>query len=170
MTIFVMGAETVFNQEYPISPLLLPVDGSAPGFEAVRQGDPRLTLLHVIDYAILAPAYAEGAAPLIADGEEILTNGREILKDTGLKGMVADKLLIGQPAQVIAEEAEGAHYALILMGAGGIAPQTSDPGQCLQRCAVSCLPDYCRDCLSLSPAYKEEGVHENHYLDDEPGR
>ena len=84
MTIFVLGAETVFNQECPISPLLLPVDGSAPGFEAVRQGgalaqsfkdrDPRLTLLYVIDYAILAPAYAEGAAPLIADGEEILTD------------------------------------------------------------------------------------------------
>ena len=130
MTIFVLGAETVFNPECPISPLLLPVDGSEPGFEAVRQGaalaqsfkdrDPRLTLLHVIDYAILAPAYAEGAAPLIAAGEEILTTGREILKDTGLKGMVADKLLTGQPAQVIAEEAEGAHYALILMGARGL--------------------------------------------------
>lgn len=132
MTIFVLGAEAVFNPECPISPLLLPVDGSEPGFEAVRLGaalaqsfkdcEPHLTLLHVIDYAILAPAYAEGAAPLIADGEKILANGREILKDTGLKGMVADKLLIGRPAQVIAEEAEGAHYALILVGARGLSP------------------------------------------------
>ena len=80
------------------------------------------SLLHVIDFAILAPAYAEGAAPLIADGEEILTKGREFLKNTGFKGMVVDKLLTGQPAQVIAEEAEGAHYALILMGARGVSP------------------------------------------------
>ena len=36
--------------------------------------------------------------------------------------MVADKLLIGQPAQVIAEEAEEAHYALILVGARGLSP------------------------------------------------
>jgi nucleotide-binding universal stress UspA family protein len=132
ITIFVLGAEAVFNPECPISPLLLPVDGSEPGFEAVRLGaslaqsfkdrDPRLTLLHVIDFAILAPAYAEGAAPLIADGEEILTKGREFLKNTGFKGMVVDKLLTGQPAQVIAEEAEGAHYALILMGARGVSP------------------------------------------------
>ncbi len=132
MTIFVLGAETVFNPECPISPLLLPVDGSEPGYEAVRQGaalaqsfkdrDPRLTLLHVIDYAILAPAYAEGAAPLIADGEEILTKGREFLKNTGFKGMVVDKLLTGNPVQVIAEEAEQGHYALILMGARGLSP------------------------------------------------
>ena len=67
-------------------------------------------------------AYAEGAAPLIADGEGILANGREILKDTGLKGMVADKLLTGHPAQVIAEEAEQGHYILILMGARGLSP------------------------------------------------
>jgi nucleotide-binding universal stress UspA family protein len=108
------------------------VDGSEPSIAAVRQGaalaqsikdrDPRLTLLHVIDYAILAPAYAEGIAPLIAEGEEILTNGREILKYTGLTGMVADKLLTGHPAQVIAEEAEQGHYALILMGARGLSP------------------------------------------------
>jgi len=132
MTIFVVGQETVLNPEGPISPLLLPVDGSEGSWAAVRLGGalaqsfkdrhPRLTLLHVIDYAILAPAYAEGAAPLIADGEEILTNGREILQDMGLKGMVADKLLIGQPAQVIAQEAEGAQYALILMGARGVSP------------------------------------------------
>ncbi len=130
MTIFILGQETVFNPECPFSPLLLPVDGSGPSFEAVRLGaalaqsfrdrDPRLTLLHVIDFAILAPAYAEGAAPLIAEGEKILTNGREILKNTGLKGMVVDKLLTGHPAQVIAEEAEEGHYALIVMGARGL--------------------------------------------------
>ena len=78
MTIFVLGQEAVFNPECPIPPLLLPVDGSEPSLAAVRQGvalaqsfkdsDSRLTLLHVIDYAILAPAYAEGIAPLIAEG------------------------------------------------------------------------------------------------------
>ena len=132
LTIFVLGPEAAFNPDCPISPLLLPVDGSEPSLAAIRQGaalaqsftdcEPRLTLLHVIDFAILAPAYAEGAAPLIADGEGILANGREILKDTGLKGMVVDKLLTGHPAQVIAEEAEQGHYILILMGARGLSP------------------------------------------------
>ena len=132
LTIFVLGPEAAFYPNCPISPLLLPVDGSEPSLAAVRQGaalaqsftdcEPRLTLLHVIDFAILAPAYAEGAAPLIAEGEEILTKGREILKNTGFKGMVVDKLLTGNPAQVIAEEAEQGHYSLILMGARGLSP------------------------------------------------
>ena len=132
MTIFVVGQDAVFHPECPISPLLLAVDGSEPGSEAVRLGaalaqsckdsGPRLTLLHVIDFAILAPAYAEGIAPLLKDGEEILANGREILQAAGLKGVVVDKLLTGHPAQVIAEEAEVGHYALILMGARGLSP------------------------------------------------
>jgi nucleotide-binding universal stress UspA family protein len=36
--------------------------------------------------------------------------------------VVADKFLAGHPPQVIAEEAEEGHYALILMGAQGLSP------------------------------------------------
>jgi nucleotide-binding universal stress UspA family protein len=129
MTVFVVGQKAAFNPDCPISPLLLPVDGSEPSLAAVRQGarlaqsfkdsELRLTLLHVIDFAIMAPAYAEGTAPLLAAGEKILADGKEILKDTGLGGMAADRLLTGHPAQVIAEEAAEGHYALLLMGARG---------------------------------------------------
>jgi hypothetical protein len=80
MTIFVVGQEAAFNPDCPISPLLLPLDGSEPSLEAVRQGavlaqnfkdgKPRLTLLHVIDFVLLDTAYAEGNASLVEEGEE----------------------------------------------------------------------------------------------------
>ena len=38
MTVFVVGHEVAFNPDCPISPLLLPVDGSEPSLAAVRQG------------------------------------------------------------------------------------------------------------------------------------
>jgi nucleotide-binding universal stress UspA family protein len=130
MTVFVVGQEAVFNPDCPISPLLLPVDGSEPSLAAVRQGaalaqkfkdcKPRLTLLHVIDFALLGAAYAEGIEPLVKEGEEILFNGRRIFEEAGLQDMVAEKLLAGHPSRVIAEEAEEGHYALILMGARGV--------------------------------------------------
>ena len=130
MTIFVLGLETAFNPKCPISPLLLPVDGSEPSLAAVRQGaalaqsfkdsKPQLTLLHVIDFALLDTAYAEGNASLMEEGEKILATSRRILEEAGLQGVVAEKFLAGQPTRVIAEEAEEGHYALILMGARGL--------------------------------------------------
>jgi nucleotide-binding universal stress UspA family protein len=130
MTIFVLGLETAFNPECPISPLLLPVDGSEPSLAAVRQGatlaqsfkdsTPQLTLLHVIDFALLDTAYAEGNTSLIEEGEKNLATSRRILEEAGLQDVVAEKFLAGHPPRVIAEEAEEGHYALILMGARGL--------------------------------------------------
>ncbi|MBM4275286.1 MAG: universal stress protein [Deltaproteobacteria bacterium] len=132
MTIFVLGQEAVFNPEYPISPLLLPVDGSEPSCEAVRQGaalargfincQPQLMLLHVIDFVKVGASLNTGTTLLIKEGEEILASGRQILKEGGLEGLGADKLLVGHPSRLIAEEAEEGHYALILMGARGLSP------------------------------------------------
>ena len=132
MTIFVVSPDSVFNLDCPVSPLLLPVDGSEPSLTAVRQGvalamsfkacEPWLTLLHVIDSGLLGSAYAEGTAPLIEEGEKIVATSRRVLEEAGLQDMVAEKLLAGQPARVIAEEAEKGHYSLILMGARGLSP------------------------------------------------
>ncbi|MCK9377117.1 MAG: universal stress protein [Syntrophobacterales bacterium] len=132
MTIFVLGLETAFNPKCPISPLLLPVDGSEPSLEAVRRGaalaqsfkdgEPRLTLLHVIDFVLLDTAYAEGNTLLIEEGEKILATSRRSLEEAGLQDTVAEKLLAGHPPRVIAEEAEEGQYALILMGARGLSP------------------------------------------------
>lgn len=132
ITIFVVGPETVFNPDCPISPLLLPIDGSEPSFMAVRQGaalaqifkdcEPWLTLLHVIDFALLGPAYAEGTATNIEEGENVLATGSRILEEAGLQDMVAEKLLAGHPPRVITEEAEEGQYSLILMGARGLSP------------------------------------------------
>jgi nucleotide-binding universal stress UspA family protein len=132
LTIFVVGPETVIHPDCPISPLLLPVDGSEPSRTAVRQGaalaqkfkdcQPRLTLLHVIDFIYLGAAFVEGMAPLIEGGEKILAAGRRVLAEAGLQDMVMEKLLAGAPSRVIAAEAEEGQYTLILMGARGLSP------------------------------------------------
>jgi nucleotide-binding universal stress UspA family protein len=132
LTIFVVGPETVIHPECPISPLLLPVDGSEPSRSAVRQGaalaqkfkdcQPRLALLHVIDFIYLGAAFVEGMAPLIEGGEKILAAGHRILAEAGLQDMVMEKLLAGAPSRVIAAEAEEGQYTLILMGARGLSP------------------------------------------------
>jgi nucleotide-binding universal stress UspA family protein len=132
ITTFVLGPETVFNPDCLISPLLLPVDGSAPSLAAVRQGaalalnfkdcEPWLTLLHVIDLFLLGTAYGEGTATFIDEGERILANSHRLLEESGLQDMVAEKLLAGHPSRVIAQEAEEGQYSLILMGARGLSP------------------------------------------------
>jgi nucleotide-binding universal stress UspA family protein len=40
--------------------------------------------------------------------------------EAGFQGEVEDKLRVGEPSQIIAEEAEEGNYALILMGARGL--------------------------------------------------
>ena len=130
MTVFVVGQEVAFNPTSPIAPLLLPVDGSDPSLAAVQQGatliqsfkdsNPQLTLLHVIDFALLDTAYAEGNTLLIEVGEKILATSRRILEEAGLQDVVTEKFLAGNPPRVIAEKAEEGHYTLILMGARGL--------------------------------------------------
>jgi len=130
MTVFVVSQEAVFNPDCPISPLLLPVDGSEPSLAAVRQGatlarrwehcQPNLTLLHVVDFVKVGASLNTGTTQLVKEGEAVLASGRQILQEAGLKGPLADKLLVGHPSRIIAEEAEEGHYALILMGARGL--------------------------------------------------
>jgi nucleotide-binding universal stress UspA family protein len=132
MTVFVVGQEAFFNPDCPISPLLLPVDGSEPSLAGVRQGAalaqkfrdrmPKITLLHVIDVVLLDLAFAEGTAPLIEEGEKILATGRRPLEEAGLGDLVTEKLPAGTPSRVIAAEAEEGQYALVLMGARGLSP------------------------------------------------
>ena len=131
MTIFVLGAETVFNPACPISPLLLPVDGSEGSFEAVRLGgalaqgfhacQPRLSLLYVIDIADVTAALGEASA-LVGAGEGILADSLPLLLAAGFQGDLEDKLQVGDPPRVIAKEAEEGQYSLILMGARGLSP------------------------------------------------
>jgi nucleotide-binding universal stress UspA family protein len=147
MTIFVVGQEATFTPDCPISPLLLPLDGSEPSLTAVRYGaalaqrfkedELRLTLLHVIDYVLLGTAYAVGRAPLIEEGKKVLRNSRKIFEEARLREPAVEKLNAGDPSKVVAKVVEDDYYALILMGArGGIFLETTGPGQCLHRCSV----------------------------------
>ncbi|MBM4273929.1 MAG: universal stress protein [Deltaproteobacteria bacterium] len=130
MTVFVVGQEAIFDPDCPISPLLLPVDGSEPSLAAVRQGaglaktweqcQPNLTLLHVIDFVKVSASLNAGTASLVKEGEEILSSGRQILKEAGLEGLCTDKLQVGAPSRLITDEAAEGRYALVLMGARGL--------------------------------------------------
>lgn len=132
ITIFVVGQEAAFNPVCPLSPLLLPVDGSEPSLAAVCHGaalargftdcHPQLTLLHVLDFVKVGASLNAEATILVKEGEEILATGRQILEAAGLKGAFSDKLLMGHPSRIITEEAEEGHYALVLMGARGVSP------------------------------------------------
>jgi nucleotide-binding universal stress UspA family protein len=130
MTIFVVGEETTLKPDCPISPMLLPVDGSEPSLAAVHYGaaltqrfkedEPRITLLHVIDYVLLGTAYAVGRAPFIEEGKKVLKNSLKIFKEAGLQELVVEQLQAGEPSKVIAKVVEDDHYSLILMGARGL--------------------------------------------------
>jgi nucleotide-binding universal stress UspA family protein len=113
----------------PISPLLLPIDGSSYSLAAVRQAaalaqafkpqQPSLTLLHVVDIALLGMRIEEGVDVLVQEGEAYLAEARKILQEAGLEGCWREKLIPGQPAPAILQEAEDGGYPLILMGSQG---------------------------------------------------
>lgn len=129
MTVYVAGQESPPRKECPLSPLLLPVDGSQPSLAAVHQAaalvkafralEPRLVLLHVVDIALLTLSYEQGVDTLVREGEQALAAARAILQDAGLEGLWEEKLISGHPAQAIAQEAEAGDYALVMMGSRG---------------------------------------------------
>ncbi len=131
VTVFLVGEGAAFNSESPVTPLLLPVDGSEPSLAAVRQGaalaqgfmaeHSSLSLLYVIDVAKVTAAQGE-ASSLVYEGEGILTVSHAMVLKAGFQGRVEDKFRVGDPPRVIAEEAEKGNYALILMGARGLSP------------------------------------------------
>ena len=130
VTVYVAGQEMAPQEQCPISPLLLPVDGSKHSLAAVRQAaalaqafradKPRLILFHVVDIALLELAFQEGIDDLIKEGEKALAASRAILQEAGLEGMWEEKLVSGHPARTIMQEAEGGDYALVLMGSKGL--------------------------------------------------
>ena len=109
--------------------MLVPVDGSEASLAAVRQaailardcktGSPAITLLHVVDLALLGLTLAEEANFLLEEGQQALATARQILDQTGLQEYTQEKLVSGIPAQAIAREAEVQQAALIVMGSVG---------------------------------------------------
>jgi nucleotide-binding universal stress UspA family protein len=79
----------------------------------------RITLLHVMDLALLGLTISEEASYLLDEGQKALTRARQILDQAGLKDFTEEKLLFGVPAHAIAQEAEQQQAALIFMGSVG---------------------------------------------------
>ena len=129
VTVYVTGQEAPPKEKCPISPLLLPVDGSSHSLAAVRQAAalaqafrdsaPRLILFHVVDIALLGLSFQEGVDDLVRGGEQALAAARALLQDAGLEGLWEEKLVSGHPARTIVKEAETGDYALVMMGSKG---------------------------------------------------
>lgn len=130
VTVYIAAQETASRAGCPISPMLLPLDGSESSLAAVRQAAalaqackplaPSLTLFHVIDIALMGMKIHEGPNTLVKEGEKILSEARGILQEAGLEGCWEEKLVSGQPAQAIVQQAEAGGYPLILMGSRGL--------------------------------------------------
>jgi len=130
VTVYVSAQEAISKAGCPVSPILLPVDGSESSLTAVRQAAalaqafrpmaPSLTLFHVIDIALMGMRIHEGPDALVEEGEKILAAARGILQEAGLEGCWEEKLVSGQPAQAIVQQAEEGGYPLILMGSRGL--------------------------------------------------
>jgi nucleotide-binding universal stress UspA family protein len=129
LTVLVVSPEPADLIARPIFPLLIPVDGSEASREAVRQAatlaqaageqQPQITLIHVMDLALLGLALVEEAEMLLEAGQKALAEARQILDQAGLGGYTQEKLVTGHPAQAIAQEAEARPYALVYMGSVG---------------------------------------------------
>jgi nucleotide-binding universal stress UspA family protein len=129
VTVYVAAQETMTKAGCPISPMLIPLDGSESSLSAVRQAaalaqvfrpmESFLTLFHVIDIAIMGMKIQEGTDDLVVEGERILAAARRILQEAGLEGCWEEKLVSGEPAQAIVQQAEEGGYPLILMGSRG---------------------------------------------------
>lgn len=129
LNVFVVGPEERPELASPLFPMLLPVDGSQASLAAVRLAaglaqacsiaKPQITLLHVVDLALLGLTLSEEARLLMDDGVKALAAARQILDEAGLKDYTEEKLLSGISAQVIAQEAQAQQCALIFMGSVG---------------------------------------------------
>lgn len=129
VTVYVAAQEAIFGTACPISPLLLPLDGSEYSLAAVRQAaalaqafkplQPSLTLFHVVDIDLVGLRLNEGTEVLVEEGEAHLAKARAILQAAGLEGFWQEKLVTGEPAPAIVQEAEAGGYPLILMGSQG---------------------------------------------------
>lgn len=129
VTVFVVSSEVSVDPDCPVTPLLLPVDGSEPSLTAVRQAAAlgqafrhcpvHITLLHVLDIALLSMELETGASRLVKEGEAILAQSRSLLREAGFIGPLEEKLFSGRPPHTIAAESQEGGYPLILMGHKG---------------------------------------------------
>jgi len=128
VTVLVAAQEAPPRTGGPVSPILVPIDGSESSLAAVRQAaalaqacrplEPSLTLLHVMDIAVSDISIRP--EDLAMEGEGVMAASRQILKEAGLAGFWEEQLVNGEPGPAIVQEAEAGGYPLIMMGSRGL--------------------------------------------------
>ena len=123
-TDYIVGQEEVNLKACPIPFILVPVDGSRPSFNAVREAGGlalafpdsivQLTLVHVIE-----SAYADQMEN-VEEGNNILGETKEKLVEMGLSPeKIETELRFGDPAEEIVQAAEEKGHNIIIMGRTG---------------------------------------------------
>jgi len=130
LTVYVAALEPPRPAGTGLFPLLAAVDGSEPSLAALRQAAaliqacrppaPSLTLVHVVDVALLAEGFFEEPSRWVKEGEEVLRAAGEFLTAAGLQDGWEEKLLLGDPGDTIVAEAAAGGHPLIFLGSRGL--------------------------------------------------
>ena len=128
-TVYIVGHRILEDKKYPISKILIPVDGSSYSMKGVeyvaalvheiKSCIDKIILLRVINLAFYEKSLFDGINPE-KDAKKILEEAKRTFIRTDIpKIIIKTKVRIGDPSEEIIQEAEEGDYNLIVMGRKG---------------------------------------------------
>ena len=128
-TVYIVGHRNMTDTPYPITKILIPVDGSVYSMKGVHHASclashikdslSGVTLLRIINLALYMERLKEGIDPE-KEANKILNEGKEICLKAGVpEGLITTVIKTGKPAEEIQKEADEGGYSTIIMGRKG---------------------------------------------------
>ena len=125
-SVYIPGTDFPVDGPVTIKKLLVPVDGSPGSAAALDEAsiilkalpETEITLLHVVDVVDIADAAEKDIWPRpVQEAEALLKRNKEELVKAGIpESKISQKVLAGDPADVIAKEADDGDADIILIG------------------------------------------------------
>ena len=125
-SVYIPGTDFPVDGPVTIKKLLVPVDGSPGSAAALDEAsiilkalpETEITLLHVVDVVDIADAAEKDIWPRpVQEAEALLKRNKEELVKAGIpESRISQKVLAGDPADVIAKEADDGDADIILIG------------------------------------------------------